>query len=307
MFYSVFKIPKKSIDITKTQPLEIDLNKGSNLNRIVENNFKNVKFRLLVAPFLILLLFFCFFTFSFDGTFINTYVQSQKDWFLKLNEILSIYPNLAHNLTYLGDAIVLFPFIFIFLFIAPKFWEVLLTSSIFTLTTSAVLKIIFAVPRPAAMIDMDTFIIMGRPNILHTSLPSGHSMTAFMVITILLYAFMPKKMLHKVFWSITLISVGLTIAFSRVAVGAHYPFDVILGCIIGFIIAILGIKMNTNLNWLYWMKNRRFYPIIMLIFSIWSYLVILKLIEYNLVIFYISFIALIITFLVIANKYVKKT
>ncbi len=291
----------------KMQELQTDITYEPSLDRIVENNLKNVKLWFLVAPFLLLLLFFCFFAFSFDDTFVNTYVASQKDWFLKLNDVLSIYPNLAYNITYLGDALVIFPFVFIFLFVAPKFWEALLTSAIFTLITSAVLKIIFAMPRPAAMIETDTFTIIGRPNILHTSLPSGHAMTAFMVITVLFYSFLPKKISHRVFWSIILIAIGLIIAFSRVAVGAHYPFDVILGSTIGYIMAILGIRMNKNLNWLYWMKNRRFNPIIMLILSLWAYQVILKLIKHNLVIFYLSFIALVITFLVIAIKYVKKT
>ncbi len=118
---------------------------------------------------------------------------------------------------------------------------------------------------------------------------------------------MPKKLSHKVFWSITPIEIGLTIAFSRVAVGAHYPFDVIIGCAIGFIAAIIGIVINQNLNWLHWMKNRKFFPIIKLILSIWAYLVILKLIKYNLVIFYLSLIALVVAFLIIVNKYVKKT
>ena len=290
----------------KTQELQTDITIQISLNRIVKNNFKNVKLWLLVAPFSLLFLFFVFFAFTIEGNFINTYIESQKNLFLELNKILSIYPILAYNITYLGDALVIFPFIFIFLFVAPKFWEAILTSSFLTLITSAVLKIIFAVPRPAAMIDMNMFTIMGRPNILHTSLPSGHSMTAFMVITILLYAFMPKKMTHKVFWSIGLITIGLIIGFSRVAVGAHYPLDVVLGCTIGYIMAILGIRINTNLNWLYWMKNRRFYPIIMLILSVWAYLVILKLIKHNLVIFYLSLLALAITFLIITNKYVKK-
>jgi hypothetical protein len=156
------------------------------------------------------------------------------------------------------------------------------------------------------MIDMDAFTIMGRPNILHTSLPSGHSMTAFIVITVLLYAFMPKKMMSKIIWSTGLILIGLIIAFSRVAVGAHYPIDVILGCTFGYIMAILSIRLNTNLNWLYWMKTRRFYPIIMLILSIWTYLVILKIMKYNMVIFYLSLLALVVTFFVITKKYVEK-
>ena len=276
------------------------------LDSVVIKNFQNVTSKSLILPLIVLFSFFCFFVITTESTFVNTYVECQKYIFLELNNVLSIHPKIAYNITQLGDALVIFPFFFIFLIVAPKFWEVLLTSSIFTLIVSAVLKLIFAVPRPAAMIDMDTFTIMGRPNIMHTSLPSGHSMTAFMVITVLLYAFMPKKMSFKVIWSVVLILIGLTIGFSRVAVGAHYPIDVILGCAIGCIMAILSIRLNTNLNWLYWMKTRRFYPIIMLILSIWTYLVILKIMKHNMVIFYLSLIALVVTFFVITNKYVKK-
>lgn len=283
-----------------------DLSNESTLDYVITNNFKKVTSRLLIVPIILLFLFFAFFAFSSKNTFVNTYVESQKVMFLEFNEALSIYPKLAYNITYLGDCLVLFPFVFIFLFVAPKFWEALLTSSLFTLITSALLKFIFAVPRPAALIDMDTFTIMGRPNIMHTSLPSGHSMTAFTVVTILLFAFMPKKITHKVLWCTILISMGLIIAFSRVAVGAHYPFDVVLGCIIGYLMAILGIIINRNINWLSWMKNKKFYPVIMLILSIWAYLVILKLIKHNMVIFYLSLIALIVTFCIITFKYVKK-
>lgn len=289
----------------KTLAHQTELTKGHNLNSIVENNFKKVNLKLLIVPIVILLFFICFFLFSMEGSFVNTYVESQKDLFLNLNHLLSIYPNLEYNISYLGDALVLFPFVFIFLFLTPKLWEAILTSSLITLITCAILKSFFAVPRPAAMIDMSTFTIMGRPNILHTSLPSGHAMTAFMVITILLYAFMPKKKASKILWSVILITVGLVIAFSRVAVGAHYPVDTIIGCTFGYSIAIFGIKINTKLNWLYWMKNRKFYPIIMLILSIWAYLVIMKLIKHNMVIFYLSLLALIATFVVIVNKYAK--
>ena len=282
------------------------LTNESNLDGVVKANLKKVTLKLLIWPIVLLFLVAIFFVFSIENTFVSTYVESQKEMFLQLNEALSIYPNLAYNITYLGDCLVLFPFVFIFLFLAPKFWEALLTSSLFTLITSALLKFIFAVPRPAAMINMDAFTIMGRPNIMHTSLPSGHSMTAFTVVTILLFAFMPKKASHKMLWSAILILSGLVIAFSRVAVGAHYPFDVVLGCAIGFIMAILGITINRNINWLFWMKNKKYYPVIMLILSIWAYLVILKLIKHNMVIFYLSFIALIVTFCIITFKYVKK-
>ena len=152
----------------------------------VSENFQKVTSRCFILPFIVLFSFFCFFLITTESTFINKYVECQKDIFLELNHVLSIHPKLAYNITQLGDALVIFPFVFIFLIVAPKFWEVLLTSSIFTLIISAALKLIFAVPRPAAMIDMDAFTIMGRPNILRPSVPSCHSMTSFMLITVLL-------------------------------------------------------------------------------------------------------------------------
>lgn len=282
-----------------------DIPSEHNFKVSIKDNFQQVRLNQLFVPIILFTMIFCFFVYAMQGSFVNIYVESQKDVFLKLNSILSVYPNFAHNISYLGDALVLFPFVFIFLFIKPKLWEAIIISSLFTLITSAVLKLIFAVPRPAAMINMETFTIMGRPNILHTSLPSGHAMTAFMVISILLYAFMPKKMSSRIIWTTLLITIGLIIGFSRVAVGAHYPLDVVVGCILGYIMAILGIKITTKLNWLNWLKKRKFYPIIMLIFSIWGYLISLKLIKHNMVIFYLSLSALIVTFFVIIYKYVK--
>jgi len=282
-----------------------DIPSEHNFKVSIKDNFQQVRLNQLFVPIILFTMIFCFFVYAMQGSFVNIYVESQKDVFLKLNGILSVYPNFAHNISYLGDALVLFPFVFIFLFIKPKLWEAIIISSLFTLITSAVLKLIFAVPRPAAMINMETFTIMGRPNILHTSLPSGHAMTAFMVISILLYAFMPKKMSSRIIWTTLLITIGLIIGFSRVAVGAHYPLDVVVGCILGYIMAIFGIKITTKLNWLNWLKNRKFYPVIMLIFSIWGYLIILKLIKHNMVIFYLSLSALIVTFFVIIYKYVK--
>ncbi|WP_461599144.1 phosphatase PAP2 family protein, partial [Winogradskyella sp.] len=158
----------------ETQVLQAEIARESDLNDRVETNFKQVRLNQLFVPIILFIMIFCFFVCTMHGSFVNTYVESQKGLFLKLNSILSIHPNLAHNISYLGDALILFPFIFIFLFIKPKLWEAIIISSLFTLITSAILKLIFAVPRPAAMINMETFTIMGRPNILHTSLPSGH-------------------------------------------------------------------------------------------------------------------------------------
>ena len=276
------------------------------LDVIVVNNFRKVKLWLIVPPFLLLILFFLFFSLS-DGTnFVDEYVESQTSLFFSLNSGLAGYPNLLYNITQLGDALIFYPLIIIFLFYAPKLWEVLLTSSIMTLVVSAYLKVYLIVPRPACVLDNYSFVIMGKTLTGNTSLPSGHSMTSFMAISLLLFAFMPKKAPYKIVWSLSILTLGFIIAFSRVGVGAHYPLDVIIGMAIGFIAAILGVKVNNNLRWLDWIKNKRFHPIFMFLLLIWIFLIVKEIVAHNLPIVYLSLMSLVVTVFLITKAYVKK-
>ncbi len=277
-----------------------------NLDSKVEDNFRNVKLWLLIPPFLLLFSFFTYFMFSKGTNFVDKYVGCQKDLFLLLNEKLSLYPNFEFNITQLGDAQIIYPFIFVSIFYTPKLWQALLTSSIIALVVSAISKSIFAIPRPAAMLDNHTFVIVGKRIKGLTSLPSGHSITAIMITTILLFAFMPQKTFKKAIWYILLPAIGFIVAFSRVGIGAHYPLDVIIGMTIGFSAAIIGIKVNTNLSWLNWIKNKRFYPFFILLLLIWSVLIVKKIIALNLPIFYLSLMCLAATLFIISNAYVKK-
>lgn len=281
------------------------LNNPSLNNRVIDN-FMRVKYRLLIAPFLILLLcYFYFIFFSEGGNYVDEYVNIQKDLFLNINNKLSKFPDFQFNLTQLGDVLIFFPLITVFIVYAPKLWEGLLTSAIISLIVSASLKKLFAVPRPVAMFDNDTFVIIGRTLSGKTSLPSGHSITTFVVITTLLFAFMPKKNTHKIIWSFFMLTLGLIIAFSRVGVGAHYPFDVIIGSTIGYVVTIVGIRINTKKNWLTWIKNKKYYPIFMLLLAIWVFIIIQKIVAVNLLIFYFSLLSLVITLYLVSKSYVQ--
>ena len=276
------------------------------LDAFVVNNFKHVKLWQLMLPFLVLILFFLFFLFSEETNFVDAYVESQKGLFLSMNSTLAAYPNIQLNITELGDVFVIFPLIIVFLFYAPKLWEVLLTSSLITLILAAVLKKYFYVPRPAHVYDIDSFIIIGKTHLGNKSFPSGHSMTIFVVIILLLFAFMPKKKSYKIVWSLLMLLAGFSIAFSRVAVGAHYPFDVVIGIALGFIAVIIGIRVNNNVRWLVWIKNKKFYPGFMLLLIIWIALIILKIIDHNLPIFYLSLMSLVGTLFLITRAYAKQ-
>lgn len=277
------------------------------LNNRIINNFKTVNYKTLIIPFFILgLLILSFILILEEGKVVNQYINFQKELFYYLNGLLSELPRLQLNLTQLGDALIFFPLISIFIIYAPKLWEALLVSSIFSLIVSYTLKSQFDVPRPIKVLDIDSFAIIGEPHYGYSSFPSGHSIATFVVITTLLFAFMPKKNKYKIGWSILMIALGLFIAFSRVAVGAHYPFDVIVGSTLGFIVTVLGIIVSFKINLFGWINNKKYYPVFLVAFPIWMFIIVTKILENNLPIFYLSLASIVISFFIILNFYVKK-
>lgn len=278
---------------------------NSALEHKVTYNFINVKLWFTIPFLLLLILIYLSVIVNSNGTnYTEEYIQIQKKLFFYMNYKMSDFPNLQFNLTQLGDALIGFPFIAVFIIYAPKLWEALLTSSIISIVVSASLKKLFAVPRPAAFFDQSEFTIVGVPLTGYSSLPSGHSICTFIVITLILFAFMPKK--NKIVWTTFIILLGLIVAFSRVAVGAHYPLDVIIGSAIGFIVAIISIKLSNHLTLFAWIKNKKYYPIYILIFTIWGILIVKKIVQMNLPVFYISLIPILITLYLMTRFYVRK-
>jgi membrane-associated phospholipid phosphatase len=72
------------------------------------------------------------------------------------------------------------------------------------------------------------------------SFPSGHTVTAFAAATALGF-FIPR-------WQSALFVLALAIGISRVAVGAHYPTDVLGGMVFGMVLAILIARLFARRN-----------------------------------------------------------
>ena len=98
------------------------------------------------------------------------------------------------------------------------------------------LKLAYHSPRPFTHLEhVHQLVVPTEPN----SFPSGHTSSSMSVVTVLSWCLRE----HKVFMCL-LIAFALLIAFSRVYVGVHYPFDVFVGAVVGVVsgVAVLKIK-----------------------------------------------------------------
>lgn len=275
------------------------------MNKNVIENFARFNSSLLYLPTFLLLAILSFLC-SRNALSNEAYVNCQKEFFLFMNSELSEYPRTLYNLTQLGDALIILSFFTIFIIYAPKMWESLITASIVSAILVGVLKPLFGIQRPAAAFGPENLTIIGRKLMGSNSFPSGHSVTVFTVLTVVLIAFMPKKIKYQIVWCCSIFLFGIILILTRIGVGAHHPIDITVGAIVGYASAIIGIAINKKYNIWGWIGNKKFYPVFILLFFACSIVMIFKIFEANLVIFYFALLSLLISLFVITNLYVKK-
>jgi len=270
------------------------------------DNCARVRLWLLVFPGLVLLGVLLF-LYARDALSTAGYVAVQKDLFFSLNRYLGEHPGLMANLTQCGDCIVLLPFVSLLFVYAPRVWEALLPGLLVSVALSASLKKLFAVPRPARVLEDDSFIIVGKKLAAMNSTPSGHSISIFVVLTVLLFAFMPQKTASKVIWAFVVIALGLLLASTRVGVGAHWPLDVVTGCAVGCISGILGIFVSQRWKtWAWaWVGYEKCRPLIVAVLLAACGMLVQRISGQNLPIYYLAFASLGLSLYKIVDLYVK--
>jgi membrane-associated phospholipid phosphatase len=93
-------------------------------------------------------------------------------------------------------------------------------------------------PRPAAVLDPASFHVDGMRLAGHNSLPSGHAITAFLVVGVLLAG--DRRGFPRPGTMLAIAAGGLAVAVSRIAVGAHWPSDVLAGAGLGLLAGVAG-------------------------------------------------------------------
>lgn len=103
----------------------------------------------------------------------------------------------------------------------------------------------FDVLRPAGVLATDSFTLIGQKLYVH-AFPSGHSTTAFVAAAAIVLAWPRAERRHRA--GLLVIGAAGLVAFSRIAVGAHWPLDVLTGAAGGWLYGAWGVWLSARLR-----------------------------------------------------------
>ncbi len=146
------------------------------------------------------------------------------------------------NATVFGDSLVVFSLALWFAGRRPHLlWALLITALLGTLFVHGI-KAWADLPRPATELFPDLVIIGDRLNWF--SFPSGHSASALALAGLLC-----QSGDIAVRWKSAVLVVAILAAVSRVAVGAHWPLDILAGGGGGWLCAVAGVWLARRFPW----------------------------------------------------------
>ena len=165
----------------------------------------------------------------------------QRDLFTRLNLWATAFPEgLWSCLTLLGETDTLLVLMSVLLLWRPQALMAVVAAVPVGGLYSLVLKNAFNAPRPAAVLDAAQFHLIG-PLLSNHSFPSGHSITAFAAASAMLACMVPARATGRsLLVGLLIVGAASAVGFSRVAVGAHWPVDVLAGACGGWLAGLTG-------------------------------------------------------------------
>lgn len=150
-----------------------------------------------------------------------------RDMFLEINSFAAREPSFIWaNLTFMGDTMASLSVLLLFIRKRPDLvWSAVLAAILGTVIVN-MFKAVLIIPRPPAIIESNLLNIIG-PAIQTRSFPSGHTTTIYILFSLLMFA------VTSFAWRAALAAAAFLVGISRIAVGVHWPADVLAGAAIG--------------------------------------------------------------------------
>jgi membrane-associated phospholipid phosphatase len=157
--------------------------------------------------------------------------------FLALNRMAARAPDrLWSCLTDMGQTGILFALMSPLLLLRPRWVMAAIAAIPFGSAYSYAAKSWFDAPRPAALLEPLQFHVIG-PLLTSHSFPSGHAITAFVAAAAILAS---EDRIKSWLLPAVVLLLACAVAFSRIAVGAHWPVDVLGGAAGGWLAGLCG-------------------------------------------------------------------
>ena len=136
--------------------------------------------------------------------------------------------------TRFGDGRILLVLSLLFVRRRPEIFWAMIVAAVIGGLYSRGMKIHFDALRPPAVLPLADIHLVG-PKLTRHSFPSGHALSAFLFAGVL-FAFSDSRPQR-----VMLILAATLVGLSRVAVGVHWPQDVVAGAFSGLMIAAAGV------------------------------------------------------------------
>lgn len=143
---------------------------------------------------------------------------------------------------FIGNGWGIFSLLIPLLLLAPRMLLASAMGAVLAGVVSRFIKEGLDLPRPAGVLDRSTFHIIGD-TMTSLALPSGHTLTVFAVATAVYFS-LPRG--HRIA-GLWVFGVAILGGVARIAVGAHWPADVLAGAAVGLLGGLAGIALANAL------------------------------------------------------------
>lgn len=143
---------------------------------------------------------------------------------------------------------------------------VFLKAALIAIVLTQLPKALWPYPRPAAVLDESQMSIVGDAVVHTASMPSGHALAVFAMVAAAWLGWarcgvrVPATR-TALAWGVVL-GLAAAVAWSRVAVGAHWPADVLVGAGGGLWAGALAWRWEWRWPWGAWFSSRRGHQVV---------------------------------------------